>query len=185
MKMTFPCASRSSSASRGTAVSRWSPRLSVGEAEGPELSACVSERRLGSGSVYRLSRACDSVSVASLSWFAGVFVVLFAPRVLGPENVHESLRFLRMQYEQGRAPSHLTLRDLQRSQAAGVRSTRRLFSGRARSIFEVSEEARETDGGEEGEICSESEASEVQGWGFARAQTKSFWVAPPRRRFCR
>jgi hypothetical protein len=146
MKMTLPWASRRSRASRGTAVSRWSPRLKVGESEGPGLSACTLECRSGSGSVYRLSRACGSVSLASPSRFAGVFVVLFAPRGFGPENVQVSLWFLRWQYEQGCAPSHLTLRDLQRSQAAVVRSIRRRFSGRGPSIFEVSDEAKDTDG---------------------------------------
>jgi len=127
--------------------------------------------------VYLLSRVCGSVLLASLSRCAGVFVVLFAARCFGPENVQESLWPLRTQYEQGSAPSHLTLRDLHRSHAADVRSIRRRFSGRAPSISEVSDEAKETDGERaEGRSASEDDLWNLQVKGD-RAQIESGSVA--------
>ena len=51
--------------------------------------------------------------------------------------MQESLWFLRLQYEQGNEPSHLTLRVLHKSHAAEMRSSRRRFSGRAASMSRV------------------------------------------------
>lgn len=94
MKMTLPCASRSSRASKGTAVSCWSVRLKVGEVEGSGLSLRVEECTFGSGSVYRRSLGGP---VAFSPRFAGVFVEDFACRDLGPEKVQVSLWLLRLQ----------------------------------------------------------------------------------------
>jgi hypothetical protein len=59
--------------------------------------------------------------------------------VLGPENAHDALSNLLQQYEQGRFPSHFTLRLLQRSHAAATRSSPR------RRRFELDGEAASTD----------------------------------------